>query len=146
VCATDLSPDALALAAENADHNGLEIELREGDLFAALPSLMMGRLELVVSNPPYVSEAEWPGLPAEIRQHEPRRALVSGPEGTEVLARIADEAFWWVGVGGWVICEIGETQGAAALEMFGAFDCEVRRDLAGRDRFLVARKGMSCCV
>ena len=146
VYGTDLSEAALALAAENAAHTGLEVEWLAGDLFAALPRSLMGRLELIVCNPPYVSEAEWAGLPVEIREHEPRRALVGGPEGTEVLARIADEAFWWVGVGGWVICEIGETQGEAVLELFGAFDCEVRRDLTGRDRFLVARKGMSCCV
>jgi len=62
-----------------------------------------------------------------------------------VLARIADEAFWWLGVGGWVICEIGAAQGDAVLDLFAAFDREVRRDLAGRDRFVVARKGMACC-
>ena len=98
-----------------------------------------------MSNPPYVSEAEWEALPGEIRLHEPREALVAGPEGTEVLARLAAEAYWWLGVGGWLICEIGETQGEAALGLFGAYESEVRDDLAGRPRFLVARKGAPCC-
>jgi len=145
VYATDVSEPALSLAAENAVHTGLEIELLAGDLFEALPRSLLGRIEMIVSNPPYVSEAEWGSLPVEIRDHEPHRALVAGPEGIEALARIAEEAFWWLGVGGWVICEIGETQRRAVLDLFAAYDREVRRDLAGRDRFLVARKGMSCC-
>ncbi len=100
----------------------------------------------MVSNPPYVAEDEWPDLPVDVRDHEPREALVAGPEGTEVLARIADESYWWAGIGGWVLCEIGETQGAEVDLRFGAFDREIRPDLTGRDRMLVARKGASCCV
>jgi release factor glutamine methyltransferase len=146
VYAVDLSEAALELAAENADRNGLEIVLLHGDLFAALPDRLRGRVEMIVSNPPYVSEAEYASLPEEIREHEPREALVAGPAGTEVLARIAEEAYRWLGIGGWVLCEIGETQREAALELFGAFEREVRPDLAGRPRFLVARKGMACCV
>jgi methylase of polypeptide subunit release factors len=62
-----------------------------------------------------------------------------------VLARIADEAYWMVGVGGWVLCEIGDDQADEAMRLFAAFDREIRPDLAGRDRILVARKGASCC-
>ncbi len=72
--------------------------------------------------------------------------MFAGPEGTEVLADIASDAFWWVGVGGWVVCEIGDGQADAAYRLFSAFDREVRPDLAGRDRILVARKGASCCL
>jgi release factor glutamine methyltransferase len=144
VYATDLSSDALALARENAAANALEVTFLQGDLFAPLPEGLQGRVELIVANPPYVSEEEWERLPDEIRLHEPREALVAGPTGTEVLARIADEAYWWLGTGGRLLCEIGETQGEAALGMFGAYDREVRPDLAGRPRFLVARKGASC--
>jgi release factor glutamine methyltransferase len=142
----DQSGDALALAEENVRRTGLEVELLRGDLFDPLPGRLTGRIDLVVSNPPYVAESEWPDLPSDIRDHEPRDALVAGPEGTEVLARIAAEGYWWLGVGGHLLCEIGETQGAAVLEMFGAYDRGVRRDLAGRDRYLVARKGAPCCV
>jgi len=145
VYATDVSPDALALAGENAAVTGLEVTFLQGDLFAPLPRDLEGRVELVVANPPYVSEEEWDRLPDEIRLHEPREALVAGPAGTEVLARIAEEAYWWLGIGGRLLCEIGEAQGEAALGLFGAYDREVRPDLAGRPRFLVARKGASCC-
>jgi release factor glutamine methyltransferase len=146
VFGTDIDPGALALASSNAAAAGLEVTLLEGDLFAALPERLRGRIDLLVANPPYVSEAEWDALPAEVRDHEPRRALVAGPSGTEVVERIAEEAYWWLGVGGYTICEIGETQGERALEAFGAFDRAIRHDLNGRDRFVVARKGASCCV
>ena len=145
VYATDLSPAALSLARENGVGAGLEVTFLEGDLLEPLPAALRGRVEMIVSNPPYVSAAEWEALPGEIRLHEPREALVAGPEGTEVLARLAAEAYWWLGVGGWLICEIGETQGEAVLELFGAYERDVRVDLAGRPRFLVARKGAPCC-
>lgn len=144
VLAVDLSSEALDLARENAAATGLAVEFMAGDLFEPIDGALRGRIDLIVSNPPYVAEPEWPELPADVRHHEPRRALVAGPEGTEVLARIADEAYWWLGIGGWVVCEIGESQGPAALELFGAYGREVRRDLAGRDRILVARRGASC--
>jgi release factor glutamine methyltransferase len=145
VYGTDLSAAALALARENAAANGLEAVFLQGDLLDPLPAALRGRVELIVSNPPYVSEAEWAALPDEIRLHEPREALVAGPAGTEVLSRLAAEAYWWLGVGGWLVCEIGETQGEAALDLFGAYEREVRFDLAGRPRFLVARRGAPFC-
>jgi release factor glutamine methyltransferase len=144
VYATDVSEDALSLAKENAAITGLEVTFLRGDLFAPLPDELEGRIDLVVSNPPYVADGD--DLPAEIRDHEPHRALYAGPEGTEVLARIADEAYWMVGVGGWVLCEIGDGQAARAEHLFNAYDREVRKDLSGRDRILVARKGASCCL
>jgi release factor glutamine methyltransferase len=143
IIGVDTSEDALALAKENADLTGLDVELLHGDLFEPVRHLE-GRIDLVVSNPPYVAEGA--ALAAEIADHEPHRALYAGPEGTEMLARIADEAFWMVGVGGWVLCEIGDGQAEAALGLFSGFDREVRPDLAGRDRILVARKGASCCL
>jgi release factor glutamine methyltransferase len=146
VYATDLSTEALDLARENAAANGLEVAFLHGDLFDPLPRSLHGRVELIVVNPPYLSEEEWEQLPDEIRRHEPREALVAGPAGTEVLARIADQAHWWLGIGGWVLCEIGETQGEEALGLFGAYEREVRPDLAGRPRFLAARKGSPCCL
>lgn len=146
VYGTDVSEAALTLAKQNAVRTGLEVTFLHGDLFEPLPKRFMGRVDLIVSNPPYVAEGEFAELPRDVRDHEPRVALVSGPSGTEILDRIADEGFWWVGIGGWLICEIGETQGEAVTEAFLAFDREVRQDLAGRDRILVARRGASCCV
>jgi release factor glutamine methyltransferase len=146
VIGVDDSPEALELARENAARLGLDVEYLVGDLFDALPESLMGRLDLVVANPPYVAEGEWHDLPADVRDHEPKHALVAGPEGTEVLERIADDGYWWLGVGGYLLCEIGETQGAAMDLAFGAFDRGIRRDLSGRDRYVVARKGSPCCV
>lgn len=143
VFATDISEDALSLAKENAAITGLEVTFLHGDLFEPLPDELHGRIDLVVSNPPYVAAGDH--LPAEIRDHEPPQALFAGPRGTEVIARIADDAFWVVGIGGWVLCEIGDGQSAEAMQLFSAFDREIRQDLAGRDRILVARKGASCC-
>ncbi|HEX9977156.1 MAG TPA: peptide chain release factor N(5)-glutamine methyltransferase [Acidimicrobiia bacterium] len=144
VFGTDLSEEALSLAKENAAFTGLDVAFVHGDLFAPLPAGLEGRIDLVVSNPPYVADGD--DLPAEIRDHEPHRALYAGPTGTEVLARIAEESYWMVGVGGWVLCEIGDGQADGAKRLFNAFDREVRKDLAGKDRILVARKGASCCL
>ncbi len=146
VYGVDVSEDALSLAKENAARTGLDVTFLHGDLFEPLPKRLMGRVDLLVSNPPYVAEADFDDLPADVRDHEPRGALVSGPTGLEIIERIADDGFWWVGIGGWVITEIGDTQGEAAHNAFFAFDREVRRDLAGRERILVARRGASCCI
>lgn len=146
VIATDVSPEALSLAAENAERNRMEIELFEGDLFDALPDGVKGRIDLLVANPPYVAEHEYALLPAEIRDYEPRLALVGGERGVEVLERIAEEVYWWLAEGGWLFCEIGETQAEQALELFSPWlFCEIRDDLAGRPRIVVGRKGAACC-
>lgn len=143
VIGIDISEDALSLAKENGDLTGLEVEWLHGDLFAPIADLQE-RVDLIVANPPYVADGD--PLPAEIADHEPHGALFAGPLGTEVLARIADDGYWMLGVGGWLLCEIGDGQAEAALRLFGAFDREVRPDVAGRDRILVARKGASCCL
>lgn len=147
VYATDLAGEALALAEENAAALQLDVMFLHGDLFAPLPSELYGRVDLLVANPPYVTEAEFDRLPVDVRDHDPRQALVAGPRGDEVLAQIAADAYWWMGTGGWLFCEIGETQSERALELFGAYlDVEVRPDLTGRPRILVGRKGGRCCM
>ena len=147
VYATDLSGPALALAAENAAALNLAVTFLQGDLFEPLPGDLYERVDLLVVNPPYVTEAEFDQLPVDVRDHDPYQALVAGPRGDEILERIAADAYWWMGTGGWLFCEIGETQSERALELFGAYlDVEVRTDLAGRPRILVGRKGGRCCV
>jgi len=146
VLGADLSEEALALAAENGEFNDLEVEWCKGDLFDALPERLKGRVDLIVTNPPYVSAGEYTTLAAEIRLYEPKQALVAGEQGDEVLERIAEEVYWWLGTGGWLFCEIGESQAERARELFGGWlFCEVRGDLAGRPRVLVGRKGARCC-
>ncbi len=147
VFATDRSSEALELAEENAGALGLDVTFLQGDLFAPLPGELYERVDLLVANPPYVAESEFDELPVEVRDHDPRRALVAGPRGDEILERIARDAYWWMATGGWLFCEIGETQSQRALELFGVYlDVEVRLDLARRPRILVGRKGGRCCV
>jgi release factor glutamine methyltransferase len=92
LAAIDSSAEALAVARQNAADHGVaeRIEFLQGDL---LGPLAPGReLDFVASNPPYVSEAEWESLPPDVKKYEPRTALVAGPLGTEVIARLIPQA------------------------------------------------------
>lgn len=138
VLATDLSPEAADLATENAQRLGLEVDVRRGDLLEALPAELRGWVDLVVSNPPYVTRAEVDDLPPEVRA-DPELALVGGPEIYEALA---SESLRWLRDGGALVVEIGAGQGVVVAEVLrGAFaDVRVRTDLAGRDRVVVGRR------
>ncbi|HMG25569.1 MAG TPA: peptide chain release factor N(5)-glutamine methyltransferase [Acidimicrobiia bacterium] len=144
VWGTDVSEDALAVARANVAGTGLpstRVRLAAGSWFDALPRALRGRLRLVVSNPPYVAESEVADLPVEL-QHEPRPALVSGPTGMEAIDELAREAPAWLDVTGTFVCEIAPQRAEAAAKVATAAGFEevfVRRDLAGRDRVLVAR-------
>ncbi len=146
VVGVDVSQGAVALANENACRLGLDVEFQHGDLFVALPEDIRGGVDLIVSNPPYVTEDEYRQLPKEIVDHEPRLALVAGNDGLDVLARIAEGTSAWLRVGGAVVCEIGETQGDACLDLFADFGPEILQDLTGRDRFVVGCAPMALDV
>ena len=140
VIATDISPKALALARENIMANRWEagrIDVREGDLFDAIPCSLRGEVDIVISNPPYVSESEWANLPAEVKA-EPYPALVAGPRGTEILERLATEVCEWLRPSGTVVVEIGEAQADEIQEAFcaGGIAARIHNDLAGRPRFV----------
>jgi release factor glutamine methyltransferase len=149
VWATDSSPPALALARVNLSRlagphpaAAARVRLAEGSWFDALPRRLVGRLHLVVSNPPYVSAAEWSALDPEVRDHEPRSALVPGETGLEALAELIVEARRWLVPGGGLVLELAPHQSAsvtAMAEKAGYLDVGVRRDLGGRARILVAR-------
>ena len=137
VHAVDVSAPALEVAAINVARYAPRVVLHHGDLFDALPRGLTGRVDLLVSNPPYVAEGEWPHLPDDVRR-EPRTALVAGPRGTEALRRIADEAPVWMAPGGVIGCEVGETQTAEVAAMFDRLgQTTVAPDLAGRPRYVV---------
>ncbi|CAN5132132.1 peptide chain release factor N(5)-glutamine methyltransferase [soil metagenome] len=127
VIGTDNSSDAL----EVARTNGTGIEWLEGDLFTALPAELLGKIDLLVANPPYIAEEAWDTLPRDVR-HEPRLALVAGPEGTEVIQRILTELPDWISPGGEAWIEIGETQGWLASN----YPVQVVQDQYGVDRYL----------
>ncbi len=131
VHATDISADALGLAAENAAANGLSVDFREGDLLAGLP----GPFDLVVSNPPYVEAGELDALEPEVREWEPRGALIDEGQ-TARLARDAREV-----LGGWLVLEVHAARAHAVsdeLEREGYARVGIRSDLAGRERVVEA--------
>jgi release factor glutamine methyltransferase len=136
VIGIDISEEAIALAKENAADLDLAVDFFEGDLFNSLDGALEGEIDMIVSNPPYVAADEWASLPREIRDHEPTGALVAGPDGTEILERIARQAVLWLRPGGHLLCEIGETQGEDCRRLFAAFEPEIILDLAGRERFV----------
>jgi release factor glutamine methyltransferase len=140
VTATDLSEAALAVARENAERLGLAGRIRFlcGDLFAAVAG---ERFDLVVSNPPYLADAEAAGLAPELA-HEPREALFAGPLGLEVLLRLVAGAPGALEPGGWLALETAPGQAEAvraACNARGLAEAAVVRDLAGRPRVVVAR-------
>ncbi|MGD2042510.1 MAG: peptide chain release factor N(5)-glutamine methyltransferase [Acidimicrobiia bacterium] len=139
VFATDMSEAAIEVAMENRYRNRLDIYLARGDLFDPLPASLLGEVDLLVANPPYVSEAEFESLPEDVKR-EPRIALVAGRNGLEVIQRIAASASRWLRPGGVLVCEIGETQGISATSSFLDLPTVVRQDLSGRDRYIVAVK------
>jgi release factor glutamine methyltransferase len=130
VTAIDVSPDALALARENADRTGLSVSLAEHDLTAGLPG---GPYDLVVSNPPYVLPEEIETLEVEVREWEPRQALV-GRGATEAIVAAAPGVLV---PGGWLALEVGDgtAEAVAALLTEVGFGEVVRTpDLTDRDR------------
>lgn len=140
VVGTDLSPEALGLANQNARTLGAIVEFREGDLYDALPEDLVGAFDLIVSNPPYVEDGAF--LPMEVREHEPALALRAGEDGLSVLRPLVGGAKRWLAPGGILALEIGETQGedVVALCAGAGLDARVEQDLAGRDRYVIATR------
>ena len=142
VLALDASEGALAVARANATRHGVadRIDLRFGDL-ADPPESWRGRCDLVVSNPPYVAEAEWAGLEPEVRDHEPRIALSPGPTGDEAYAPLALAAVALLRTGGRLVAELGHTNApgaVAAARRAGLTATAVRPDPRGIARILIA--------
>ncbi|MEY4704768.1 MAG: Release factor glutamine methyltransferase [Nitrospirota bacterium] len=116
VMATDLSSPSLAVARQNAIRHGVgeRIAWLEGDLVAPLAGRALeGRVDVIVSNPPYIAETEWATLQPEVKLFEPRGALVAGPQGTELHERLLQESGRYLSPGGAVIMEIGAGQARA---------------------------------
>lgn len=144
VWATDLSPDALAVARANIAGTGASrVRTAEGHWFEALDDALRGELLLVVSNPPYIAESEVDALPAAVIEWEPYGALISGPTGLEAITRILGEAPVWLAPGGVVVLEHAPHQAEAVVGLArdaGFVEARVEADLTGRPRALVARR------
>ena len=143
VWVTDVSPDALAVARANiagVGRPGSNVRVGEGSWFEALPDELLGRLAVVVANPPYIADDD-PEVDSAVRQWEPGSALFAGSDGLDDIRRIVADAPSWLRPGGALVLEIGHRQGAVVaglLEAAGLVDIEIRPDLAGRDRIALA--------
>ncbi len=140
--ATDINPEALAMAASNAERQGVAERLRvsQGDWFAALPS-DAPRFNLILSNPPYIASAVIETLSAEVKDFDPRLALDGGPDGLLPYRVIAAESARHLAPGGQVLVEIGYDQAEAVSALFrqaGFGNIGVHKDLAGLDRVVCA--------
>jgi len=141
VHAVDVSSDALQVAKANVASAGVQVVLHRGDLFDPVPADLRGKVDLVISNPPYIATTDYAALPDEVRDHEPAIALFAGRDGMSVLRRIIATAPAWLAPGGVLACEIGADQGAALQELAAGLNARIIEDLSGRDRFLIVQKG-----
>lgn len=140
--AVDSSEDALSLAGENAAATGIKLELLRSDLVAAVHGRVF---DLIVANPPYLTDAEYDSLAPAVKSWEPRAALVSGPNGLEVTQRILAESSAVLRPGGWLVMELDSARSDVVLQLargHGWEPLQVERDLYGRERFLVAGRGV----
>lgn len=143
IVAMDASADALTVAKQNAERNGVSerIEFLHGDGLAALPP--GARFDLIVSNPPYIPSAEIATLQTEVRDFDPRAALDGGADGLDFYRLLAAQAAACLRPGGKIMLEFGDGQAAAIRKLFAApgWSVEaVRADYTQRDRILIARR------
>jgi release factor glutamine methyltransferase len=142
IVATDSSPEALKVAAANTERNCVQERIRftQSDLFASVT----GSFDLIVSNPPYISRADFDLLSPGIRDFEPAAALLAGEEGTEVHRKLIYEGTAHLNSGGWLLMEMGEEQGAKLrtylIENGGYDTVGIRNDYGGAERVIKARR------
>jgi release factor glutamine methyltransferase len=146
IFAIESSRKALQIARRNASEQGISsITFASGSLFTPLEKLhIKEKCDFIVSNPPYVSEADWKKLSTEIRNHEPKNALVAGETGLEVIKSLIQEAPLYLKSGGYLLLEIGYNQKDDIQLMFNLFSSwktvGFLKDLAGKNRIVLARK------
>lgn len=143
----DISDDALTLAKTNVQSHDVadKVHLLHGDFFGVFYNFVeKEQVDFIVSNPPYISESEWKGLEPEVKEHEPREALVGGEDGMHYYRQIIKEASDWLRPGGYLVLEIGETQTNAIKKLilnkehYGKI--EIIKDLQGKERVISARR------
>ena len=150
VIATDISAGSLEVAARNVTKHGLNerIELLQGDLFEPLVGqLDVTEFDMIVCNPPYVSSAEYETLAPNVKDYEPKSALLAGTDGLDVYRRLIDRADSFLKPGAALVLEIGYGQGPAVLDLLeqtGAFaEIKIEKDPNDNDRVVTARKTSS---
>lgn len=137
VHAADLSPDALAVTAKNAELLGASVTLHQGDLFTAVPEIAF---DVIVSNPPYIPSADCLTLQEEVRR-EPMMALDGGADGLDFYRRIASDAPKFLRPGGVLLLEVGFDQAEAVMALLADFaDVQAHEDYQHIPRMIEARK------
>lgn len=143
VWAGDVSSVAVEVARDNAARVELagRVTITESDLFAAAPEDWRGRVDVVVSNPPYIPTPDMTALPGEVARFEPHLALDGGPDGLAVFRRILADARSWLAPGGVLAVELHESRVRKAAQLAQEWYEEVRviSDLTGRDRIMTGR-------
>jgi len=142
IFAADISARALNVARRNAALLKVrQVEFVRSNLFSAFREAGV-RFDFIVSNPPYVSRRDWDELPLEIRDFEPRRALLAGESGLEIIRRLVRQARTFLKPGGYLIFEIADGQRDDVLALFGRrwTEIETAWDLAGKPRVITARR------
>lgn len=147
VFALDCSHDALSVAKGNAERHGVSDKIiwLEGDLLSPLRECSVaGAVDAIISNPPYIAESEWAGLQPEVRDYEPRRALLAGPKGIEFHERLIHDGKEFLAPGGLLVMELGQGQSSLvrrlAEEVGGYTGLQTIKDEAGIERILIARR------
>lgn len=147
IFALDCSEDALTVAKSNAERHGVrdKITWKQGDLLFPLHEYnLVGGVEAIVSNPPYIAEEDWTSLQPEVRDFEPRLALVAGRRGTEFHERLLHEGREFLVPGGLLIMELGQGQAPfvrqVAEQLGGYTGLQAVKDEAGIERVLIAQR------
>jgi release factor glutamine methyltransferase len=139
VIATDLSPDALDLARENAQRIDVasRIDFRAGSLLEPISE----SIDLLTANLPYIDDKDWPYLAKTIRRHEPKMAFIGGPDGLDLVRSLLRDAPRVTHLGSLILLEIGAYQGDAVTDIarqhFPRAYIEIKPDYAGLDRLAV---------
>jgi len=139
VCGVDNSPEALAVARDNAERNGVRLTIFAGSLFEPVPG---ERFDIIVSNPPYIPTGDLAGLEPEVREFEPHAALDGGVDGLDFYRLIVRETVGHLQPGGWLLVEVGVDQAEAVKELFAVgnyADIFTARDAGGVERVVGGR-------
>ena len=144
VYAIDLSPDALAIAGQNAILHQVDrrVTLLQGNLLQPISLELSGRLNVITANLPYIPSGEIAGLMSDVKDYEPHLALDGGCDGLDLYRLLLPQAYNLLKPGGLLLMEIGPGQGEAAKKMLPEerWQAEIKLDLACRERLVVAQR------
>ena len=145
VYAIDISPEALEIAAINAEKLGVKekVRFRLGNIYEGLKADNMSKaFDFIISNPPYIPEEVVEGLSPQVKEYEPRLALAGGIDGLDFYKRIISNAYLYLKPSGWLMFEVGYDQGEEVKSLLsdnGYVDIRIIKDLAGLDRVVIGK-------